>query len=127
MQAPPSPAHSTPPPPEHEALLRDPHFQALLTKYPTLYKNLRRIWHATQHVSALPADVQQELEEEERLRPRRNLPKKRKAEIWTQQKADGRAVGLLCEIYVRDEGVAEWLELVRRRGMEERGETAPEV
>ena len=92
-------------------LKRDPRFSELLTKYPDLRNALRRVYYATQHPSTLPDDVQQELEQQRRKSQKGS--RRGRNEVWTQEKADERALGLLIELDLRDEGVAEFLELSR--------------
>jgi len=39
--------------------------------------------------------------------------RKKKGEVWTQAKADERALGMLIEMQLKDEGIAEFVELGR--------------
>ena len=58
--------------------------------------------------------MQEELEREAEPRRRQQKgPIKRPHDVWTQAKADERALGLLIEMDLRDEGVREFLELSR--------------
>lgn len=50
---------------------------------------------------------------EEARRKNPNTPRKQRTEIWTQSNADERALGMMIEMQLRDEGVAEFLDLVR--------------
>jgi hypothetical protein len=54
-------------------------------------------------------DVQEEIEQQ-RNKHHRGFNRARR-DIWTQEKADERALGQLIEMDLRDEGVAEFLEL----------------
>jgi hypothetical protein len=73
----------------------------LQRKYPELLAQLRRVYQATLSPDENDDDIA------DKRKPRKP------AEPWTQEKADERALGLLIELQLRDEGVAEFLELVK--------------
>jgi hypothetical protein len=105
---------SSPDPSDHRPiakLKRDPRFTQLLTKYPNLRDVLRRVYYTTQHPSTLPEDAQLELEQQQKRSQKGG--RRGRHDVWTQEKADERALGLLIELDLRDEGVAEFLELSR--------------
>jgi hypothetical protein len=83
-----------------------------MVTHPDLKPALRRIYRATLHPDVqleTRLDEVEEHEEDADALARRWGPDMRR---WTRDKADERALGLLVELQMRDEGVAEFAELV---------------
>jgi hypothetical protein len=82
--------------------------------HPELKPVLRRIYRATLHphtqLETRLDEVEAHEEDADALARRWGGSDMRK---WTRDKADERALGLLLEMQMRDEGVAEFVELVR--------------
>jgi hypothetical protein len=103
-----------------QRLTSDRRFQYVLDKYPSLKPTLRRIYHATLHpLDLLDAGLEMEGEDDESLAKKWGGPDMRK---WTQKAADERALAMMMELKSRDEGVAEFLELLKDTMMVKDGE-----
>jgi hypothetical protein len=72
-----------------------------------LSDQLKRVYEATLHPDELLEDD---------AGSKGGNGNKRGKEQWTQEKANERALGLLIELQLQNEGVAEFLELVRLLG-----------
>lgn len=80
----------------------DPRLIQLLAKYPPLKSRLRKIWNTTKH----PDDLVDEDEDA-------NGESRRGKGNWSQEGADKKAVALLIEEQLRDDGISEFVELVQ--------------
>lgn len=102
-------------------LRRDARFQTLLSTYPDLKRSLNRIYLSTVHPHTLIEEQEARVAAGQELDPDNVddiMTHERRwggsdMKRWTQENADKRAVGLLVEMQMRDEGVAEFAELIK--------------
>jgi len=103
------------------SILNSANLPVLQRKYPNLLPQLKRVYEATLHPGELPGN------EDEKSESMGQKSKGKRPEPWTQERADERALGLLIELQLQDESVAEFLELVRMLDEKLESEQVPVV